>query len=323
MSGCADCTRADHRLCARAAAAATVVAGLLLVAKLTAWAVTGSTAMLAASADSALDMLGSGLIWFAVRLSAAPADDDHRYGHSKAEPLSALARAAFVFGAAGLVAVEAGRSLMDPQPLDHPGVAIGVALFTIALTGGLVAYQRHVARRTGSLAILADSIEYRADILASLGVLAALVLTTFEPTALWADPAAAVIIILYIVFNALRLGRRALDQLMDREIGPNARARAVEAAFRAKAVLAVHDVRTRAAGPLTFVQLHIELDPDLPLTATHEIADEVEESLHAVFPNADVLVHVDPVGLVHDASGHGRDRITRAEAAARAPVLTA
>ena len=92
-------------------------------------------------------MIGLGLIWFAVRLSAEPADDDHRYGHSKAEPLSALSRAAFVFGAAGLVAVEAGRAVLDPTPLQAPEIAIGVALFTIVAMGVLVAYQRRVARR--------------------------------------------------------------------------------------------------------------------------------------------------------------------------------
>lgn len=307
----------NQRLAARAAAAATMVAGTLLIAKLAAWGYTGSAAMLAASADSALDMIGSGLIWFAVRVSAAPADDDHRYGHSKAEPLSALSRAAFVFGAAGLVAVEAGRALADPAPLNAPGIAIAVAVFTILATGALVIYQRRVAQRTGSLAILADSIEYRADILASCGVLAALLAATIWPQARWLDPAAAFCIVIYILWNASRLGRRALDQLMDREIGPHAREQAVAAAFETPEVLAVHDVRTRAAGPLTFVQLHIELAADLPLTATHDIADRVEESLHAAFPNADVLVHVDPVGLIEDASGHGRDRVLRAELGAR------
>ena len=195
--------------------------------------------------------------------------------------------------------------------MNDPEIAIAVALATIVLTGALVAYQRYVGRVTGSLAIRADSLEYRADILASAGVLAALVAVTLDPSLVWIDPAAAACIVIYIIWNALRLGRRAMDQLMDREIGPDARARAVSAAFATPEVLAVHDVRTRAAGPLTFVQLHIELDADLPLTQTHDIADRVEESLLAAFPNADVLVHVDPVGLVEDASGHGRDRVLR------------
>ncbi len=281
----------------RRAASASVAAAVLLIAiKLFAYLLTDSVSLLSSLLDSVLDAAASALTMLTVRQALVPADREHRFGHGKAEPLGGLAQSAFIAGSAIFLLVESGNRLVKAQPLEHTGIGIAVMAVSIAVSLGLVAYQRHVIRRTGSVAIKADSLHYVSDLVINGVVIVALLLINQTGWTLL-DPLFAIGIALYIMWTSWRIAREMLDMLMDRELPDADRQRIRAIALAHPAVAAVHDLRTRAAGRLAFVQIHLEMDGDMPLRRAHEIADEVEAMIHAEFPHAEVITHQDPVGV--------------------------
>ena len=280
----------------RATWASVAVATLLIAVKLVAWIGTGSVALLASLVDSLVDLAASLVNFFAVRHAAVPADREHRFGHGKAEPLAALGQSAFLVGSALLLMAEAIRKLVAPAPVANPPAGIAVMLFSIVLTLGLVAYQRHVVRHTGSLAVGADELHYRGDVLLNLGVIATLVIASLFPVPLL-DPLFGAAVGLWLVYGAVKIARLSLTQLMDRELPDQERARIRAIAEGHPEVSAVHDIRTRIAGPTAFIQLHIEMDGAMNLMRAHEISDDVEARLQRAFPNAEILIHEDPAGI--------------------------
>ena len=287
---------ANGRLMRLASYVAVSVALVLIAAKLGAWLLTGSVALLSSLIDSVLDAFASIVALVAIRQALTPADKEHRFGHGKAEPIAALGQAAFIVGSALFLSVEAVRRLWAPQPVTQQEIGIAVMVFSILVTLALVAFQAHVIRRTGSLIVSADSLHYKGDLLINLSIIASLVLTGWFDFPL-ADPVFALGIAAYLLWNAKGIGGEALDMLMDREL-PDEERRAILALARAHpGVLGVHDLRTRAAGPIRFIQMHLELDGDTRLAEAHEIADAVEAEIEAAFPGADVIVHQDPHGI--------------------------
>ena len=277
-----------------------------------AYFVTGSVALLTAVADSALDLFGSLGILLAVRWASSPADSQHRFGHGKAEPLAGLARAAFVFGSATLLLVEAIQRLISPEPLQATAWGLSAIATSIVLTAGLVIYQGRVLREVSSPALAADHLEYRADLFTNAGILAGLWISSATGW-LWLDPVLALVIVAWICTNAAGIGREALNQLMDHELRPEERSELEDRCFSHPGVLAIHDLRTRLAGRDRFVEVHIELAPELSVVEAHQLIDAVEHQLRSHRPGTQVLAHMDPVGNVEDASGEGIGRLTREE----------
>ena len=288
----------------RATYASVVVAGALIVAKLAAWAITDSVAMLSALIDSVLDALASIINLFAVRHALQPADREHRFGHGKAEALAGLAQAAFISGSAVFLIIEAAQRFARPIVIENSDVGIAVSVFAIVATVILVMYQTYVVRRTKSIAIAADSLHYKSDLALNASVIAALILSgTFEMT--YADPAFAIGIAAFVLFSAWRIFRRSYDELMDHEFPPNVRARIREIATAPAEVIDMHDLRTRSSGRDSFIQLHLELPSDISLMAAHHIADDVEFRLRESFPDAEVIIHQDPAGVVESHPDFG------------------
>ncbi len=281
------------RLATRAAVACAV---LLVAAKTWAYLHTGSVALLSSLADSALDLLASGLNLVAVRFALTPADDLHRFGHGKAEPLSGLAQAAFVAGSAVLIIVQAISRLHGTAPVTEAGVGIGVTLFSIAVTLGLVTLQRYVIARTSSMAIRADSLHYTGDLLLNASVIAALAFASM-PGFAWADPVFGIAISVFILVNAIRIAVRSVDALMDRELPVEERERIVAVALQHPKVRRVHELRTRSSGLQKHIQMHIVLDPGLRLIEAHRICDDVEQAIGSEFPGVDIIIHEDPDGI--------------------------
>ncbi len=265
---------------------------------LKAWAAisTGSVSMLGSLADTALDLVASLVTLYAVSFAAQPADEDHRFGHGKAEAIAALmqtllilASAAGIFGRAGLALAGGGR------PIENPELGIGVSVAASVLTVGLIVWQRHVIRRTGSIAIGADMLHYQSDLVLNLTVIVALGLETWAHVH-GADAVLGVAIAGWIAWSALQTARGALDMLMDREWPEDRRAELVEVVRQCPGVLGVHDVRTRSAGTVDFIQFHIWLPPEMSVAAAHAIVDGVEARVRQAFPAAEPMVHVDPHG---------------------------
>jgi len=281
----------------RRAAKASVSISLFLVAiKTFAYFASHSVAMLASMADSALDLFTAGLNLFAIHEALAPADKEHRFGHGKAEPLAGLAQGAFITASAMFLVIQAVQRLLNPQPIDHGLEALLVMLVSIAMAIGLILYERNVIKRTGSLAVSADQTHYLGDLVTNIGVVIAILLATVLG---WqsADPIIALLVAAVLVGSAWLVFRKCLDQLMDHEL-PDADREKIIAIVRAHPqVKSLHDLRTRAAGLYTFIQVHIELDPDMALAEAHAVSDEVERELCAAFDKAEVIIHQDPAGL--------------------------
>lgn len=276
--------------------ASLAVAITLVIAKAIAWAMSGSVSLLAGLTDSLLDSAASLLNLLAVRYALKPADEDHRYGHGKAEALAGLAQALFISVSAVLVAAQAYERLIDPQPLEAEVLGIGVMLLSLALTAGLLMLQRRVIRATGSTAIRADSLHYRSDLLLNSGILLALVLASLG----WhqADGLFGLGIAGYILWSAIGIARQSISVLMDEELSPEISADMYRLAREVPGVLGAHDLRTRISGNHWYVQLHLELPGELTLSRSHALCEQVEKAITSRYPRAEVLVHADPRDVV-------------------------
>ncbi|WP_141400561.1 cation diffusion facilitator family transporter [Magnetospirillum sp. 15-1] len=284
------------RLMKLATYASTATAALLIAVKLAAWMATGSVALLSTLIDSTLDLAASALNLMAVRHALVPADDDHRFGHGKAEALAGMGQAAFVVGSGGFLLAEAGNRMVHPQPVSHGEWGIAVMVFSILATFALVGFQRMVAKRTGSLAISADSLHYTGDLLINASVIVSLLLAAGTNWPL-ADPLFAIGIGGWLMINAWQIFRLSLDTLMDKEL-PEADRERIRAIVTAHpGVQDHHDLRTRTSGRQGFIQFHLELPGHLPLVEAHRISDDVEKSILAEFPGFDVIIHEDPAGV--------------------------
>ncbi len=285
-----------ERLKRLATYAAVAVAAALISIKLYAWVATHSVAMLASLIDSTLDLVASGLNLLAVRHALTPADREHRFGHGKAEALAGLGQAAFIGGSAAFLLFQSLERLIDVQPVHESMTGLLVTGASIVLTIALVLFQRYVIARTRSLAISADHLHYATDVATNLGVVLALVLS-----GLWgwqaADPLIGLGIALVIAWGSFSILRGSFDELMDRELDDADRQRIKDIVNRQAGVQSLHDLRTRRAGHRSFIQLHLELPPQMTLLEAHRISDEVEDAIMAAFPDAEVITHQDPAGV--------------------------
>ncbi|MGK2284663.1 cation diffusion facilitator family transporter [Pedomonas sp. V897] len=283
----------------RAAMASVGLAILLTGAKVAATIATGSVAMLGSLADSALDLLASLITLLAVHIASTPADDNHRFGHGKAEAIAALVQTGIILTSAVGIGWRAVVRLLNPEPVSAPLVGVGVSVFAIAATLALVLYQRSVVRRTGSIAIGTDMLHYQSDLLLNTSVIAALGLEAGLGLT-GADAAFGVFIALYLAWGAISSARHAVDMLMDKEWQPERRALVLQLAGSHPEVRGVHELRTRSSGIDDFIQFHIWVHPGMTLEAAHRVADEVEARVREGFPRADILIHVDPEGHVEE-----------------------
>jgi ferrous-iron efflux pump FieF len=280
----------------RAAKASLFVSVLLVSIKTYAYFASNSVAMLASLADSSLDLFTAALNIYAIHEALTPADEEHRFGHGKAEPLAGLGQGAFICASAVFLVVQAVQRLITPQPIDHSLQVLAVMGISILAAIILLLYQRRVVAKTGSVAVTADAMHYFGDLVSNIGVVAAILLVSWAG---WirADPVIALLVALVLVVSAWSVFRASLDQLMDHELPGEERQKIIAIVRRHPEVRALHELRTRKAGLAIFIQVHIELDPAMPLSQVHTVSDQVEASLCAAYPHAEVIIHQDPAGL--------------------------
>jgi ferrous-iron efflux pump FieF len=283
-----------HRLNLAAGAASVGVALALVALKLWALAATGALSVAASLVDSALDLVAAIAALVGIRYAAKPPDEDHSFGHTSVEDLVALGQSAIVAVSAVTIGWSAVARLGEPPALAAEGAGMAVMAISIAVTAGLVLWQGHVARRTGSKIVAADRLHYLSDLWPNLGAIAALwAASSFG--VLWLDPAVALVACVALLLGARRIGLQAWHALMDRQAEPEVIAR-IEAVLRACPGLAGwHDLKTRTAGTRVFVQIHAEIDGDLTLREAHAIAARLRRDVIAAVPQADVIIHQDPV----------------------------
>ncbi|ABZ74916.1 cation diffusion facilitator family transporter [Shewanella halifaxensis HAW-EB4] len=276
-----------------ASRAAVATALTLITIKFAAWMYSGSASMLASLTDSFADTLASIVNFIAIRYAIVPADQDHRYGHGKAEPLAALAQSAFILGSAFLLLLHGGERLINPVEVQHATLGVVVSIIAIVLTLALVMLQKRALAATSSTVIEADALHYKSDLFLNAAVLLALVLAQYGW--LWADGLFALLIALFIGQQAVGLAYRSVQSLLDRELDDETRGKITEIAKRDPQVKGIHDLRTRESGKTMFIQFHLELDGDLSLLQAHKIAVETSERVRQEFVDSEVIIHQDPV----------------------------
>ncbi|WP_372587553.1 MULTISPECIES: cation diffusion facilitator family transporter [Sphingomonas] len=281
----------------RAAIASVATATVLLGVK--GWAAfhTGSVALLASLADSGLDLIASLTTLFGVRLAAQPADHDHRFGHGKAEALVALVQVALIAASAFAICWRAVEQLMGAQPIEDIRFGIGASMVAMLATVLLIAYQRHVIARTGSVAIKTDRMHYESDLMINAAVVIALVLEA-QLGLNGADALFGIGIAIWLLWGAWRGSTEAINQLMDKEWPEAKRRRFVEVASRHPELKGLHDLRTRTSGATDFVQFHMWMDPKMTVAEAHDVVEDIERRLALEFPGTEILIHIDPEGKV-------------------------
>lgn len=274
--------------------ASVATATILIAAKLAAWFATGSVSVMASLVDSVMDVGASLVNLLAVRYSLMPADREHRFGHGKAEALAGLGQATFITGSAIFLVLHAVERLIDPVPIENVAGGSAVMGFAIVMTLLLLTVQRYVIRRTGSTAIRADALHYATDLATNAATLIALLLAAYGLPGL--DPVFGLGIAAYILYSAGRIGRDAVHLLMDRELPEAERDEIKRIVAATPGVMGIHGLRTWQSGQRKVIQMHLELDADLPLREAHRIAVEVEHRLLELEPEADITIHQDPAG---------------------------
>ncbi len=284
------------KLVSRAAIAATVMASLLLLIKIFAWWYTGSVSILAALVDSLVDIAASLTNLLVVRYSLQPADEEHTFGHGKAESLAALAQSMFISGSALFLFLTGFQHLAEPSQMKQPLIGVVVTVIALFSTLILVTFQRWVVRKTQSQAVRADMLHYQSDVMMNGAILVALALSWYG----WhrADSVFALGIGVYILYNAIRMGHEAVQSLLDRALPDDERQAIIDIINAWPGVKGAHDLRTRQSGPTRFIQVHIEMEDNLPLVQAHVIAEQVEQAILRRFPGSDVIIHQDPCSVV-------------------------
>ncbi|MFK5212222.1 cation diffusion facilitator family transporter [Glaesserella parasuis] len=280
----------------RAANFAVIVAATLIIAKAFAWWQTGSMAILAAMTDSLVDLFASLTNMLVLRFALQPADDDHTFGHGKAESLAALAQSAFITGSATFLLLQGIQRLTEPQLVQSSELGVAISLFSIVLTAALVWYQKKVVKLTQSPAIEADSLHYQTDLYMNATILVAMILNIYG--VVYADAVFAIGIALYILFNAAKMCWEAVQSLLDKALPQEEVDQIWAIALQHPRIIGIHDVKTRRAGAIRFIQLHLELDDHLPLVVAHDITDSLEQKILAAFPHSEVIIHQEPTTIV-------------------------
>jgi cation diffusion facilitator family transporter len=302
MDGDAPTPRENAALTRSVTLLSVAVALTLVTVKLAVWRASGSVALLASMADSALDLVASSATFFAVRYAAAPPDAEHRYGHGKAEAFASLVQAGLVFASAALVGREAVVRLLHPRPVAREDWALAVMVLSIVLTAGLITAQTRLLRRKSSVAVSSDRTHYAADLASNVAALAGIALAGL--LALPAlDAVAGLLVTGILLWGAVAVFREASNQLLDHELATSARARIVSRVMEDPEILDVHQLRTRASGPIMHVQMHADLDPDLSLESAHRIVVAAEKRILEEFPAADIIIHADPRGRAEPHGG--------------------
>jgi ferrous-iron efflux pump FieF len=283
------------RLTTRAALASIAMAIVLVALKSYAAVQTSSMAMLGSLADSSLDLVASLIVLLAVRIAAAPADHEHRFGHGKAEALAALVQVILISLSAIFIGFRAVQRLISGAQTADAELGIGVSVIAMALTVGLISYQRQVVRRTGSLAIGTDRLHYSSDLLLNGSVVVALGLDQYAHLT-GTDAVFGLLIALWLLWGAWSASGHAFAQLMDREWPDELRERFLAATKDYPELAGLHDLRTRSSGTHYFAQFHVWVPGDWTVQEAHDRLDRVEETLQERFPGTEILIHVDPEG---------------------------
>ena len=286
----------SNRLKKQATIASISLAVTLIIIKTVGVILSGSLSVFSSMIDSMADLFASSITFIAVRISSQPADLRHRYGHGKAEALSALVQAAFITGSGCFILYDGIYRLFVPQPLPKADFGLLVMVISLILTIILISFQKYVAVRTASKAINADAAHYSVDVITNLSIIITLLVVKFFGLE-WFDTITAIAISSYLLYSSYKLAYDAVALLMDKELDDSIRDNIAKIALSCDHICGLHDMRTHDLGSHYMIELHLELDGNLSLSAAHQYTDNVETELQKAYPGAQIIIHQDPSGL--------------------------
>jgi cation diffusion facilitator family transporter len=279
----------------RWAQAGLLINAVLVLVKLIAGIVGHANALVADAVESSADIFSSLIVWMGLSIAARPADEDHPYGHGKAEPLAAAVVSLMLLGAAVGISILAIREIRTPHHLPAP--------FTLFVAAGVIIVKEILYRRVsrvgkdvGSTAVTADAWHHRADAVSSLAAFIGISIALIGGRG-WeaADDWAALVAAVLVAVNGVRTLRTAISGLMDEAPDTTVKVRAMEAACSVEGVRKVENLKLRRSGLGFYVDLHVQADPTISLEDAHEIAARVKYAILDAIPNAEnVLVHMEP-----------------------------
>ena len=279
-----------------ASIASLLVASTLIVLKSYGWVTTASVSLLASLADSLIDFLASVFVFVAISYSMLPADAKHRFGYDKSEGLAAFVQSLFI-GISGIyVCFEATKRLLNPSQISQPSIAIWIILVSIVLTLALVMYQKYVVKKSKSIAIESDQYHYLTDTFINFSVLFSIAITGWTRF-VFIDALVGLLISGVVLYTSVTLLKKSFRILLDQEIQSEDRDQIREIALDHPKVLGFHDLRTRDTGRKYIIQFHLELDPNMSLLESHEITDEVTDNVLKLYPDSELIIHTDPLGI--------------------------
>ncbi len=287
----------NNKLKTYAAIASITLTLVLIIIKTIAVIYTESLALLSSMIDSAADLFASGVTFWAIKISSQPADAKHRYGHGKAESLSALLQAAFISGSGLFVIYDGFMRLISPVTVVKTKIGMMIMGFSLLLTIGLILFQRYVVRKTKSQAIKADAVHYLTDVITNIIIILSLLIVE-QWNWLWIDTVVAFTIAAYLIASSYSLAKNAISLLMDKELNENIRDDIIKIAMSCNHINGVHDLRTHDLGGSYMFEMHIEIDGNLSLYDAHKYSDAVEEKIKKAYPQSQIIIHQDPFGLV-------------------------
>lgn len=276
-----------------------VISLLILLFKLISYFLTNSTSVLATLMDSSLDILLSSLNFFVIYHAHRPPDNNHRYGHAKAEALGALVQVAFILGFAILLIYEILNRFINPTEIFLEPIAIILLILSTILVLLLVMFQNFIIKKTNSNIIKIDYLHYKTDFLLNIGVLVTLIASYYFQLAL-IDLIFATIVIFILLKGMKDIVKNSIAILMDQELPQKKRLKIANYVKSFSKCKGLHDLKTRSVGEHIFIEFHIELDPQLTLKAAHDISDEIEKALEKKFAPATVIIHQEPEGILDD-----------------------
>lgn len=263
---------------------------------------TGTLSLLASALDSVLDFIVSSLNLFALVVSQKGPDQDHMFGHEKAEALGGLFQSFMILASGGYLIYSSFKRFYHPFDLRHLPEGMGVLLVSMAASFFITYRLKKTARETGSILLKSDSLHYAVDLYSYGVLLITFILIEFSGWRLW-DPIVTIPLALYIGFQGFRVGKEAVDELMDRETSPEILLLVKEMISRhAPEVIGMHNFKSRRAGGKRYIQFHVEVKRTLTFYKVHEITEALAAEIRRVFGNVHVIIHPDPEGSEADES---------------------
>jgi len=287
----------NQKLNIRAAIFSVLVSSMLFLVKIVIGLSTNSMAIITSALDSAFDFISSSVNLVAINHAQKPADHQHRFGHGKAEALAGFLQSIIIFASGLYLIYQSILRFFSPTEIKKADWGILAMTVSIILTMALVLYQQWVQKKSHSMAIASDSLHYVSDLLSNFAVIISLLIGKFFSLYQF-DIFAALGIAIFIIKGSIDILRKSFEVLMDRDISDKYREDIKDIIeTMSPKIMGYHDLRSRSAGDMDFLELHVELPSNLTVLDSHDIIEEIMFKLKKKHPSVEIIIHTDPAEL--------------------------